>query len=142
MERHCFGYTKLYGQVPDGQAEYLRVPFGNMLPITVPDGPPDGLKARDKDLAEIVRGLTGGRGPEASINAVGIETHGSSVGKLIQQLTSLLPDGLAEKLSPHALPVLITRATCSLLCGAANNYANANTTGKVQGRGFAFAGWW
>ncbi|ALE72501.1 molecular chaperone GroES [Pseudonocardia sp. EC080610-09] len=36
-----FGYTKLYGQVPGGQAEYLRVPFGNSLPIRVPDGPPD-----------------------------------------------------------------------------------------------------
>ncbi|ANY07671.1 alcohol dehydrogenase catalytic domain-containing protein [Pseudonocardia sp. HH130630-07] len=36
-----FGYTELYGQVPGGQAEYLRVPFGNSLPIRVPDGPPD-----------------------------------------------------------------------------------------------------
>ncbi len=36
-----FGYTKLYGQVPGGQAELLRVPFGNFLPIKVPDGPPD-----------------------------------------------------------------------------------------------------
>ena len=36
-----FGYTKLYGQVPGGQAELLRVPFGNFLPIKVPEGPPD-----------------------------------------------------------------------------------------------------
>jgi threonine dehydrogenase-like Zn-dependent dehydrogenase len=36
-----FGYSKLYGQVPGGQAEYLRVPFGNTLPIKVPHGPPD-----------------------------------------------------------------------------------------------------
>ncbi|NEK59190.1 alcohol dehydrogenase catalytic domain-containing protein [Geodermatophilus sabuli] len=36
-----FGYTKLYGQVPGGQAEYLRVPFGNTLPIKVPAGLPD-----------------------------------------------------------------------------------------------------
>src|SRR6185437_14144762 len=36
-----FGYTKLYGQVPGGQAEYLRVPFGNTIPIKVPEGPPD-----------------------------------------------------------------------------------------------------
>src|SRR3954452_10091701 len=36
-----FGYTKLYGQVPGGQAEYLRVPFGNTLPIKVPTGLPD-----------------------------------------------------------------------------------------------------
>jgi threonine dehydrogenase-like Zn-dependent dehydrogenase len=36
-----FGYTRLYGQVPGGQAELLRVPFGNTLPIKVPEGPPD-----------------------------------------------------------------------------------------------------
>jgi threonine dehydrogenase-like Zn-dependent dehydrogenase len=36
-----FGYTKLYGEAPGGQAEYLRVPFANYLPIKVPDGPPD-----------------------------------------------------------------------------------------------------
>ncbi|BFV60213.1 zinc-dependent alcohol dehydrogenase [Kitasatospora sp. CMC57] len=36
-----FGYTKLYGQVPGGQAELLRVPFGDTLPVKVPHGPPD-----------------------------------------------------------------------------------------------------
>jgi threonine dehydrogenase-like Zn-dependent dehydrogenase len=36
-----FGYTKLYGQVPGGQAEFLRVPFGDSLPVKIPDGPPD-----------------------------------------------------------------------------------------------------
>ena len=36
-----FGYTKLYGQVPGAQAEYLRVPQAHFGPITVPSGPPD-----------------------------------------------------------------------------------------------------
>lgn len=36
-----FGYTKLYGQVPGGQAELLRVPHADYGPIVVPDGPPD-----------------------------------------------------------------------------------------------------
>jgi threonine dehydrogenase-like Zn-dependent dehydrogenase len=35
------GYTKLYGQVPGGQAEYLRVPQAHYGPIKVPAGPPD-----------------------------------------------------------------------------------------------------
>ena len=35
------GYTKLYGQVPGGQAEYLRVPHADFGPIKVPEGPPD-----------------------------------------------------------------------------------------------------
>jgi threonine dehydrogenase-like Zn-dependent dehydrogenase len=41
MGASLFGYTKLYGQVPGGQAELLRVPFGNTLPIRVPEGPAD-----------------------------------------------------------------------------------------------------
>jgi threonine dehydrogenase-like Zn-dependent dehydrogenase len=36
-----FGYSKLYGQVPGGQAEYLRVPFADFLPVKVPEGPSD-----------------------------------------------------------------------------------------------------
>jgi threonine dehydrogenase-like Zn-dependent dehydrogenase len=36
-----FGYTKLYGHVPGGQAEYLRVPQAQFGPIKVPEGPPD-----------------------------------------------------------------------------------------------------
>jgi threonine dehydrogenase-like Zn-dependent dehydrogenase len=35
------GYTKLYGQVPGGQAEYLRVPQAHFGPIKVPHGPID-----------------------------------------------------------------------------------------------------
>ena len=37
-----FGYTKLYGQVPGGQAQYLRVPQAHFGPVVVPDdGSPD-----------------------------------------------------------------------------------------------------
>jgi threonine dehydrogenase-like Zn-dependent dehydrogenase len=35
------GYTKLYGQVPGGQAELLRVPQAHFGPIKVPEGPPE-----------------------------------------------------------------------------------------------------
>ena len=68
-----FGYTKLYGQVPGGQAEYLRVPFGNTLPIKVPDGPPDDRFVFLSDVlptawqavvyADAPPGGFGGRGP-------------------------------------------------------------------------------
>lgn len=166
-----FGYTRLYGQVPGGQAQYLRVPFGNTLPIKVPDGPPDDrfvylsdvlptawqavryadippggslvvlglgpigemsarvalhqgagqvigmdlvperlaraagrgvhvldLREHRHDLADTVRELTGGRGPDSVIDAVGMESHGAPVGKLAQQSVSLLPDSVAEPL--------------------------------------------
>ncbi len=36
-----FGFSKLYGQVPGGQAELLRVPQAQFGPIKVPEGPPD-----------------------------------------------------------------------------------------------------
>jgi threonine dehydrogenase-like Zn-dependent dehydrogenase len=36
-----FGYTHLYGAVPGGQAEFLRVPQAHFGPIKVPHGPPD-----------------------------------------------------------------------------------------------------
>ena len=35
------GFSSLYGQVPGGQAEYLRVQFADFLPIKVPEGPSD-----------------------------------------------------------------------------------------------------
>ncbi len=36
-----FGYTELYGSVPGGQAEYLRVPQAHFGPIKVPEVGPD-----------------------------------------------------------------------------------------------------
>jgi threonine dehydrogenase-like Zn-dependent dehydrogenase len=177
-----FGYSKLYGEVPGGQAEYLRVPFGNTLPIKVPEGPPDdrfvylsdvlptawqaveyagvregtslavlglgpvgdmscriakhrgastvigvdlvpkrlarararGVEALDlrqhgSRLVETIRDLTEGRGPDAVIDAVGMEAHGAPVAKVVQQFTTLLPDAAAAKpwpISDHARLIL------------------------------------
>jgi threonine dehydrogenase-like Zn-dependent dehydrogenase len=164
-----FGYTKLYGQVPGGQAEYLRVPFGNTLPIKVPEGPADdrfvylsdvlptawqavqyadvpqggsvlvlGLgpigdmatriaqhlgagqvfgvddvperlaRARARgvsvidttekaDVVAAVRDATDGRGPDAVIDAVGMEAHGSPLATLAQKATAVVPDAIMEK---------------------------------------------
>lgn len=36
-----FGYSELYGSVPGGQAEYLRVPQAAYTHVKVPEGPPD-----------------------------------------------------------------------------------------------------
>jgi threonine dehydrogenase-like Zn-dependent dehydrogenase len=41
MGAALLGYTRLYGSVPGGQAEYLRVPQAQYGPIRVPHGPPD-----------------------------------------------------------------------------------------------------
>ena len=41
MGAALFGYTKLYGEVDGGQAEFLRVPQAHYTHIKVPEGPPD-----------------------------------------------------------------------------------------------------
>ncbi|CAN5832602.1 zinc-dependent alcohol dehydrogenase [soil metagenome] len=41
MGAALFGYSELYGEVPGGQAQYLRVPQAQFTHIKVPDGPPD-----------------------------------------------------------------------------------------------------
>ncbi|KOU32242.1 molecular chaperone GroES [Streptomyces sp. WM6373] len=170
-----FGYTKLYGQVPGGQAEYLRVPFADSLPIRVPEGPRDerfvylsdvlptawqavvyadippggsvavlglgpigdmctriaahrgagrvigidlvperlaraagrgaqvfDLEQYGDQLVEAVRSATGGRGPDAVIDAVGMEAHGSAGARAAQTVTGLLPDALASALMKKA----------------------------------------
>jgi threonine dehydrogenase-like Zn-dependent dehydrogenase len=165
-----FGYTKLYGQVPGGQAQYLRVPQAHFGPVRVPDdGEPDerylylsdvlptawqavefaeippggtvaviglgpigqmaariaayqgasrvigvdlvperlemarrhGIDVIDlrevDDVSAAVRDLTGGRGADGTIEAVGMEAHGSPVASLAQKAAGLLPDALARK---------------------------------------------
>jgi len=168
------GYTKLYGQVPGGQAEYLRVPQAHYGPIKVPDGPPDerfvylsdvvptawqavayadipdggsvavlGLgpigqmaariarrqgagtvvgvdlvperltRARAHGASTVdlrdhprvgdaVRDLTGGRGADSVIDAVGMEAHGAPFGKLAHSLVGLLPQSVAAKVTEKA----------------------------------------
>ena len=165
-----FGYTRLYGSVPGGQAEFLRVPQAQYGPIKVPEGPPDDrflflsdvlptawqavqyagvpdggtvavlglgpigdmstriakhlgyraigidlvperlerarrngvetfdLEEHSKDLGEVVREATGGRGPDSVIDAVGMEAHGAPIGKLAHTLVGFLPDAVAAKL--------------------------------------------
>jgi threonine dehydrogenase-like Zn-dependent dehydrogenase len=173
-----FGYTKLYGHIPGGQAELLRVPLANYMAKKVPDGPSDDrflflsdvlptawqavkyaaipqggsvailghgpigdmadriaryhgvdrvivldlvperlerakalgadvidISQFDNDqqgLAEAVRQLTGGRGPDAVIDAVGMEAHGSPGIKAVQAMTNLLPQAAAEKIFTQA----------------------------------------
>ncbi|RKN45489.1 zinc-dependent alcohol dehydrogenase [Micromonospora endolithica] len=163
-----FGYTSLYGSVPGGQAEYLRVPHAQFGPIKVPDVGPDerwlylsdilptawqavkyadtppggtlavfglgpvgqfsarigrhlgadrvigldlvperlemarrhGIEVLDvskiDDVSSALIDLVDGRGPDAVIDAVGMEAHGSTSGKLAQTAAGLLPDKLAQ----------------------------------------------
>jgi threonine dehydrogenase-like Zn-dependent dehydrogenase len=173
MGAALFGYTKLYGQVPGGQAEFLRVPQAHYGPIKVPDGPPDdrflylsdvlptawqaveyanvpaggtvavfglgpigdmstrvakhhgarvigidlvperitrargnGIEVLDisdhDDIGGALRELTGGRGPDSVIDAVGMEAHGAPIGKAAQQVVGLIPDAIAARMMEKA----------------------------------------
>ena len=62
----------------------------------------DVIDARDDDVLEAVLDKTDGRGPDAVIDAVGMEAHGSRGAKAAQRLTSLLPDAAAAKLMQRA----------------------------------------
>jgi threonine dehydrogenase-like Zn-dependent dehydrogenase len=50
------------------------------------------------EVADVIRNFTGGRGPDAVIDAVGMEAHGSPIASVAHRLTSFLPDRLAEKM--------------------------------------------
>jgi threonine dehydrogenase-like Zn-dependent dehydrogenase len=54
------------------------------------------------DLGDAIRDMTDGRGPDAVIDAVGMEAHGAPVAKAAHQLVGLLPDALGEKVMEKA----------------------------------------
>lgn len=54
------------------------------------------------DVAQVVREMTSGRGADAVIDAVGMEAHGSPIGKLAHQMVGLLPDVVGRKLMETA----------------------------------------
>jgi threonine dehydrogenase-like Zn-dependent dehydrogenase len=50
------------------------------------------------DLPGAVREQTDGRGPDSVIDAVGMEAHGSPVGKFAHRIAGMLPDAVAQKM--------------------------------------------
>jgi threonine dehydrogenase-like Zn-dependent dehydrogenase len=54
------------------------------------------------DLGEAVRELTGGRGTDAVIDAVGLEAHGAPGGKMAHQMVGLLPDFIGRRMMEKA----------------------------------------
>jgi threonine dehydrogenase-like Zn-dependent dehydrogenase len=66
----------------------------------------------EKELVEAIRGETDGRGPDAVIDAVGTEAHGSAAARLAQQASAMLPRKIsgpfAERFSVDRLAALYT----------------------------------
>ncbi|MFI5822186.1 zinc-dependent alcohol dehydrogenase [Streptomyces rishiriensis] len=66
----------------------------------------------EKELVDAIRDETDGRGPDAVIDAVGTEAHGSAAARMIQNASALLPRAisgpLAERFSVDRLAALHT----------------------------------
>ncbi|GGQ88565.1 glutathione-dependent formaldehyde dehydrogenase [Streptomyces althioticus] len=66
----------------------------------------------EKELVEAIRDQTDGRGPDAVIDAVGTEAHGSATARMVQNASALLPrkisGPMAERFSVDRLAALYT----------------------------------
>ncbi|MEU9581874.1 zinc-dependent alcohol dehydrogenase [Streptomyces werraensis] len=66
----------------------------------------------EKELVEAIRDQTDGRGPDAVIDAVGTEAHGSAAARMVQNASALLPrkisGPMAERFSVDRLAALYT----------------------------------
>lgn len=51
-----------------------------------------------REVADMIRNVTEGRGPDAVIDAVGMEAHGSPSATMAQRLAAILPDRIAERM--------------------------------------------
>jgi threonine dehydrogenase-like Zn-dependent dehydrogenase len=60
------------------------------------------LNEHQSNLGDAIRDMTDGRGPDAVIDAVGMEAHGSPATKLAQQMVGLLPGVVAAPLMKRA----------------------------------------
>src|ERR671912_1031190 len=55
------------------------------------------LRANGDELTGVVRDATGGRAPDAVIDAVGMEAHGSPAATIAQKASAIVPDVIMEK---------------------------------------------
>ncbi len=55
------------------------------------------LREHAKELAEAIREMTDGRGPDSVIDAVGMEAHGSPRARLAHQMVGFLPDAIGAQ---------------------------------------------
>ncbi|HET6774501.1 MAG TPA: zinc-dependent alcohol dehydrogenase [Acidimicrobiales bacterium] len=53
----------------------------------------------DDDVADVLRALTGGRGPDAVVDAVGLEAHGAPVAGALQRAAAALPRAVGRTLA-------------------------------------------
>jgi threonine dehydrogenase-like Zn-dependent dehydrogenase len=74
----------------------------NRLAVAASHGVQPVDVSNDGNGTEQLRELTGGRGPDAVIDAVGMEAHGSRLGKLAHQLAGLMPEYVTQQIMDKA----------------------------------------
>lgn len=60
------------------------------------------LEMHENDLGDVIREMTGGRGPDSVLDAVGMEAHGSPATTVVQNAVGLLPAAIAAPLQEAA----------------------------------------
>ncbi|MFD1825709.1 MULTISPECIES: alcohol dehydrogenase catalytic domain-containing protein [Mumia] len=108
-----FGYSSLYGQVPGGQAELLRVPLADTTAVRVEHGPPDDRYVYLSDvLPTAYQGLEYAAVPDGgTLVVLGLGPIGQMVARLAvhRQIRTvgvdLVPDRLARA-AQHGAEVL------------------------------------
>jgi D-arabinose 1-dehydrogenase-like Zn-dependent alcohol dehydrogenase len=111
-----FGYSELYGQVPGGHAEYLRV-RADYSAIKVPQGPPDEQFLYLSDVLPTAwQAVEYAAIPDGgSVTQSAMEAHGSPFGKLAQTMAGfqLMQIAAVDRLNALYLAIdLRARSTC------------------------------
>jgi threonine dehydrogenase-like Zn-dependent dehydrogenase len=99
-----FGFSKLYGEVPGGQAEYLRVPHADTTHIKVPEGPGDDRFVYLSDVLPTAwQSVAYADIPEGgSVTVLGLGPIGDMAARIAQHLgfrvlaADLVPERLAR----------------------------------------------
>jgi threonine dehydrogenase-like Zn-dependent dehydrogenase len=103
-----FGYTSLYGSVPGGQAQFLRVPQGQFGPIKVPaDGPDDQYLFLSDVLPTAYQAVAyAGAPPEGTLAVLGLGPIGQFAARIARSSGAgrvIGVDPVPELLPPPAL---------------------------------------
>jgi threonine dehydrogenase-like Zn-dependent dehydrogenase len=84
----------------------FRVIGVDLVPERIARARRNGIEVLDlnehDDAAGEIREMTDGRGTDSVIDAVGMEAHGSPGAGLAQQMTTFMPDSVAEKMMEKA----------------------------------------
>ena len=84
----------------------FRVIAVDLVPERIERARRNGIEVLDlnehDDVAGEIREMTDGRGTDSVIDAVGMEAHGSPGAGLAQQMSTFMPDAVAEKMMQKA----------------------------------------